>query len=153
MRYSLTQVPLTVSPFRPFLLPQPRVFSCNQLLLPIIRITWRQYLSRSQRVAHTSRRHGGVTLYPARPWRRAWSFSTSPVMSYYCGLWVALKKPSPLQSSKSSLFSKTPGGGGGSHSQLFGISNIQPLFPERLRVRVRRGSILPLLTAIAPLLP
>jgi hypothetical protein len=34
MRYSQLRVLLTVSPLPPSFLPQPRVFSCNQLLLP-----------------------------------------------------------------------------------------------------------------------
>src|SRR5258708_38791773 len=60
MRYSLIQgsadsVPVSSLPSS----ATPCVFS-QPATPPVICATWRQYLSRSQRVAHSSRHHGGV---------------------------------------------------------------------------------------------
>jgi hypothetical protein len=109
-----------VSRLRPC--PPPHYPPLTTHFLLVMCITWRQYLSRSQQLPHTSRRHGGVTLL------RHSAYMSSPPLCPLClrgkshvfsGLQPlcrslrSFRHALPLFSIACSLFSKNAGGGWG----------------------------------------
>ena len=87
----------------------------SQTTSPVICITWRQYLSRSQQLAHTSCRHGGVPLQlqilsvsSLPPWQIPCSQQLAASLSSLCALFHTR---SLCFQSFAASFDKTPGWG------------------------------------------
>src|SRR5712692_8582071 len=80
--------------------------------MPVTCITWRQYLSRSQQLPHTSCRDGGIPSIV--PNDRLSDLQTRQLfcLQKLAASFASPKKSTPLQSSKSSLFLQNTGGGG-----------------------------------------